>query len=399
MDHPNIIKFHDVCEGPRHIHIITELCTGGELFDRIIARGHFSEADAATLIRKILSAVAHCHDRGICHRDLKPENCLFATNAEDADLKVIDFGLSCMDDSVTGGNVMKTRVGSIYYVAPEVLKGRYDKSCDLWSIGVIVYILLCGYPPFYGDTDSDVFDAVMSGKFEFDTAEWSAVSDAAKGFIIDLLVVDPTKRLTAHEALRHPWLSGGAPLTQIGLSSDILSSLKRFTGHNKLKKAALEVIADQMTENDLAELKQQFMSIDKDGNGVITMAELAQAVGCIGHGVMTEEVLQMLQGVDVDGDGLIDYPEFLAATVRRNVVNKQEHLINAFNYFDTRKQGVITKADLVQFMKSEEQAEEILNEIDINGDGQISFEEFLIMMERNGFEDAHDGKNGLEWEF
>nr|CCA26775.1 predicted protein putative [Albugo laibachii Nc14] len=247
FDHPNIIKLYDVCEGPRHLHIITELCTGGELFDRIIARGHFSEADAATLIRKILNAVAHCHDRGICHRDLKPENCLFETNAEDADLKVIDFGLSCMDNSVTGENVMKTRVGSIYYVAPEVLKGRYDKSCDLWSIGVIVYILLCGYPPFYGDTDSDVFEAVISGKFEFDTAEWSAVSDAAKEFIRSLLVVNPTKRLTASDALRHPWLSGEAPLTQIGLSSEILLSPKRFTGHNKLKKAALEGMADQMT--------------------------------------------------------------------------------------------------------------------------------------------------------
>nr|CCA27347.1 predicted protein putative [Albugo laibachii Nc14] len=247
FDHPNIIKLYDVCEGPRHLHIITELCTGGELFDRIIARGHFSEADAATLIRKILNAVAHCHDRGICHRDLKPENCLFETNAEDADLKVIDFGLSCMDNSVTGENVMKIRVGSIYYVAPEVLKGRYDKSCDLWSIGVIVYILLCGYPPFYGDTDSDVFEAVISGKFEFDTAEWSAVSDAAKEFIRSLLVVNPTKRLTASDALRHPWLSGEAPLTQIGLSSEILLSPKRFTGHNKLKKAALEGMADQMT--------------------------------------------------------------------------------------------------------------------------------------------------------
>lgn len=389
MDHPNIIKLYDVFEGNRHLHLVTELCTGGELFDRIIARGHYSEADAAVLVRKICDAVKHCHDRDICHRDLKPENFLFETPAEDAELKVIDFGLSRMDDGLSAG-VMTTRVGTPYYIAPEVLGRHYDKSCDLWSIGVITYILLCGYPPFYGDTDPEIFASVRAGRYDFDSPEWTNVSAEAKDLISRLLLLDASKRLTADEALRHPWLSGFAPSTEINLNSNIFSSLKRFTGNNKLKKAALAVIADQMTETEIVELKNQFMAIDADGNGVITVAELADALRTMGHGMIESEVTELMKGIDIDGDGLVDYPEFLAATMKRNLANKEEYLVNAFNYFDTKKQGVITKADLVQFMGSEDQAQEVIDEVDVNGDGLISFEEFVAMMERKGFGDESE---------
>lgn len=376
-------------EGNRHLHLVTELCTGGELFDRIIARGHYSEADAAVLVRKICDAVKHCHDRDICHRDLKPENFLFETPAEDAELKVIDFGLSRMDDGLSAG-VMTTRVGTPYYIAPEVLGRHYDKSCDLWSIGVITYILLCGYPPFYGDTDPEIFASVRAGRYDFDSPEWTHVSAEAKDLISRLLLLDASKRLTADEALRHPWLSGFAPSTEINLNSNIFSSLKRFTGNNKLKKAALAVIADQMTESEIVELKNQFMAIDADGNGVITVAELADALRTMGHGMIESEVTELVKGIDIDGDGLVDYPEFLAATMKRNLANKEEYLVNAFNYFDTKKQGVITKADLVQFMGSEDQAQEVIDEVDVNGDGLISFEEFVGMMERKGFGDESE---------
>ncbi|KAJ0402657.1 hypothetical protein P43SY_007522 [Pythium insidiosum] len=389
LDHPNIIKLYDVFEGQRHLHLVTELCTGGELFDRIIARGHYSEADAAILVRKICDAVKHCHDRDICHRDLKPENFLFVTKDEDAELKVIDFGLSRMDEGLNAGGVMTTRVGTPYYIAPEVLRRHYDKSCDLWSIGVIMYILLCGYPPFYGDTDLEIFTSVRTGRYDFDSPEWANVSKEAKDLISKLLLLDPAKRLTAEQVLRHPWLSGSAPSTAISISSNLFTRLKRFTGNNKLKKAALGVIADLMTESEISELKNQFMAIDKDGNGVITIAELADALRSMGHTMIEEEVMELLQGIDIDGDGLVDYPEFLAATMKRNQTNKQEYLINAFNYFDTKKQGVITKADLVQFMGSEEQADEVIRDVDTNGDGQISFDEFVTMMNRQGLNDSN----------
>ncbi|CAK4163311.1 unnamed protein product [Aphanomyces euteiches] len=396
VDHPNIIKLFDVFEDTRHLHLVTELCTGGELFDRIIARGHYTEADAAKLVRKILDAVKHCHDKDICHRDLKPENFLFATKDEDAELKVIDFGLSRTDSG--DQSFMTTRVGTPYYIgtlkllgldlicfpAPEVLGRHYDKSCDLWSIGVITYILLCGYPPFYGDSDPEIFASVRSGKYSYDTPEWVGVSAEAKDLIDHLLLLDASKRLTAAQALQHPWLSGSAPANERNISGTILGSLKRFQGHNKLKKVALAVIADQMTGNEINELKKQFQKIDIDGNGVITMQELAIAVREMGQDVLESEVFQLLQGIDIDGDGSLDYNEFLAATMKRNMFNKQEYLMQAFNYFDTKKQGVITKDDLIRFMGSEEHAQEIMDEIDTNGDGEISFEEFCVMMEQKG---------------
>ena len=198
VDHPNIIKLRAVFEDQKYLHLITELCTGGELFDRIIdktnsAEGHFSERDAAKLIRDICDAIAYCHDvKQIVHRDLKPENFLFQTGDDDAPIKIIDFGLSRHDTQNLG--VMKTKVGTPYYVAPEVLKREYTKSCDVWSIGVICYILLCGYPPFYGDSDNEIFESVRVGRYEFPSPEWDEVSQDAKDFINSLLQLTPSAR-------------------------------------------------------------------------------------------------------------------------------------------------------------------------------------------------------------
>lgn len=198
VDHPNIIWLKAVYEDQKYLHLITELCTGGELFDRIIqktnsAEGHFSERDAAKLIRDICDAIAYCHDvKQIVHRDLKPENFLYKTADDDAPIKIIDFGLSRHDTQNFG--VMKTKVGTPYYVAPEVLKRDYTKSCDVWSIGVITYILLCGYPPFYGDSDTEIFESVRVGRYDFPSPEWDDISDEAKDFVNSLLKLDPSAR-------------------------------------------------------------------------------------------------------------------------------------------------------------------------------------------------------------
>ncbi len=196
VDHENIIKLIEVHEDVKYLHLITELCTGGELFDRIIAKseseeGHFEEKHAAQLTASILDAIAYCHERQIVHRDLKPENFLFVSEDENAPIKIIDFGLSRHD---TTDGVMRTKVGTPYYVAPEVLKKNYTKSCDMWSIAVITYILLCGYPPFYGDSDNEIFDSVRAGKFDFPSPEWDTISDDAKDFICSLLKMNPSER-------------------------------------------------------------------------------------------------------------------------------------------------------------------------------------------------------------
>lgn len=210
VNHPNIVGLVDFFEDPKYVHLVTELCTGGELFDKIVSKaqdgaGCFSESETAHLILSILDAVAYLHSKDIAHRDLKPENFLFSSKDDDARMKIIDFGLSRNERESTDG-IMRTKVGTPYYVAPEVLNREYTKSCDVWSLGVITYIMICGYPPFYGDDKHEIFSSVRGAKFDFPSPDWDNVSDEAKAFITSLLSKDPASRPSATEAMQHPWI-------------------------------------------------------------------------------------------------------------------------------------------------------------------------------------------------
>ena len=223
VDHRGVIRLCDAFEDEDYVHIVTDLCTGGELFDEIVRRSHrhdaadgggggeeddeqcFGEADAARIIRQILDAVSHLHDNGIVHRDIKPENVLFATNEIDSPVKLIDLGLSRRHDPRIDGP-MSSFVGTPYYIAPEVLAKRYDKSCDVWSIGIIAYTLLCGYPPFNGNDNDRILEAVRRGRYMFPSGDWSRKSRESRDFIRRLLQKDPRRRMTAREAMDHPWI-------------------------------------------------------------------------------------------------------------------------------------------------------------------------------------------------
>eukprot|EP00578_Thalassiosira_sp_NH16_P009078 CAMPEP_0181113082 /NCGR_PEP_ID=MMETSP1071-20121207/20155_1 /TAXON_ID=35127 /ORGANISM="Thalassiosira sp., Strain NH16" /LENGTH=396 /DNA_ID=CAMNT_0023197091 /DNA_START=240 /DNA_END=1430 /DNA_ORIENTATION=- len=210
MDHDNVMGMIDCYEDSRFVHIVTERYTGGELFDKISEKttpdGCFDERRAANIIKSLLEAVAYLHENDIAHRDIKPENILFETSAEDSDVKLIDFGLSRTHHD--GDALMTNPVGTAYYMSPEVLGNGngYDKSCDVWSLGTIAYILLCGYPPFNGDTDPDIFEAIRRGKFSFHERAWAGKSDDAKDFISYLLDVNTNTRPKADEALDHVWI-------------------------------------------------------------------------------------------------------------------------------------------------------------------------------------------------
>mmetsp|Transcript_9411 Transcript_9411/g.14440 ORF Transcript_9411/g.14440 Transcript_9411/m.14440 type:complete len:555 (-) Transcript_9411:311-1975(-) len=383
VDHPNIIKLIDIYEDEKYLHLVMELCEGGELFDRIISKtqsdeGHYSEKDAASIAQKILRAINYCHTiHNICHRDLKPENFIFKTKDEDSELKIIDFGLSRFEDT---SQAMTTRVGTPYYIAPEVLSRKYDKACDLWSIGVITYILLCGYPPFYGDTDAEIFSSVRKGEFNFPSPEWDNVSSESKDLIQKLLVKEPSKRMSAAQALDHDWFKTVLSQEAVPISMSINTSLRRFVGMGKLKKVALNVIAHQLTEAEIGSLKQLFQQLDGDGNGVITVEELKEVCRQEGLDALQEEVLSLMQGIDIDGSNTLDYREFLAATMEHNVVIREENVRRAFQYFDLDQTGNITMTNLVKIFGSEDHAREILGDVDINGDGVISYDEFKEMM-------------------
>jgi len=202
LTHDHIIYLEEVFDEPDYIYLVLELVTGGELFDQIVARGVYTEGDAANVIRQILEAVAYMHENGIAHRDLKPENLLLLSPTSDI-IKITDFGLS----KDFGAGTLKTSCGTPDYVAPEVLKGLpYDHSVDIWSIGVITYILLCGFPPFYGNTDAQIFEKILKAQFDYPSPDWDNVSPDAKEFVSAILTLDAQARPTAADCLEAPWL-------------------------------------------------------------------------------------------------------------------------------------------------------------------------------------------------
>ncbi|XP_063311607.1 calcium/calmodulin-dependent protein kinase type IV-like isoform X2 [Pelobates fuscus] len=246
LSHPNIIKLKDIFETPLEIAIILELVTGGELFDRIVERGYYSEQDAACVVQQILEAVFYLHSNGIVHRDLKPENLLYAEKSPDSILKIADFGLSnIVDDQVS----MKTVCGTPGYCAPEILHGSpYGPEVDMWSVGVITYILLCGFEPFFDPRgDQYMYRKILKCDYEFTSPWWDDVSLNAKDLVQKLIVLDPQKRLTVSQALQHPWVQGkAAKLSHMDCTQ---KKLLEFNARRKLKVAMKAVVASSRLVN------------------------------------------------------------------------------------------------------------------------------------------------------
>ncbi|XP_062544826.1 calcium/calmodulin-dependent protein kinase type 1 [Armigeres subalbatus] len=231
--HPNIVQLFETYEDKSKVYLIMELVTGGELFDRIVEKGSYTEKDASYLIRQVLEAVDYMHEQGVVHRDLKPENLLYYNPAEDSKIMISDFGLSKMEDS----GFMATACGTPGYVAPEVLAQKpYGKAVDVWSIGVISYILLCGYPPFYDENDANLFAQILKGEFEFDSPYWDEISESAKDFIRNLMCVNVERRFTCKLALAHPWISGNAASSK-NIHGTVSEQLKKNFAKSRWKQA------------------------------------------------------------------------------------------------------------------------------------------------------------------
>ncbi|XP_057497270.1 calcium-dependent protein kinase 20-like [Actinidia eriantha] len=384
--HPNVISIVGAYEDAVAVHVVMELCAGGELFDRIIQRGHYTERKAAELARIIVGVVETCHSLGVMHRDLKPENFLFVNQEEDSPLKTIDFGLSVF---FRPGETFTDVVGSPYYVAPEVLRKLYGPECDVWSAGVIIYILLSGVPPFWDETEQGIFEQVLKGELDFVSEPWPSISDSAKDLVRRMLVRDPKKRLTAHEVLCHPWVQIEGVAPDKPLDSAVLSRLKQFSAMNKLKKIAIRVIAENLSEEEIAGLKEMFKMIDTDNSGQITLEELKKGLERVGADLKDSEITGLMQAADVDNSGTIDYGEFTAAMLHLNKIQKEDHLYAAFSYFDKDGSGYITQDELQQaceqFGLEDVHLEELIREVDQDNDGRIDYNEFVDMMQDTGF--------------
>ncbi|KAJ9165923.1 hypothetical protein P3X46_020736 [Hevea brasiliensis] len=385
---PNIVEFKGAYEDRQNVHLVMELCSGGELFDRITAKGSYSEVEAATIMRQIVNVVHACHFMGVMHRDLKPENFLLVNKEEHSPLKATDFGLSVF---IEQEKVYRDIVGSAYYVAPEVLNRNYGKEIDVWSAGIILYILLSGVPPFWAENEKGIFEAISKYQLDLQSKPWPEISSSAKDLIRKMLAKDPRKRITAAQALEHPWLKEEGEASARPIDSAVLKRLKQFRAMNKMKKLALKVIAENLSSEEIKGLKQMFHNMDTDGSGTITYEELKVGLARLGSKLTEAEIKQLMDAADVDNSGTIDYVEFITATMHRHKLEREDHLFEAFEYFDKDKSGFITRDELRQAMAQygmgdDATIDEIIEDVDTNKDGRINYEEFAAMM-RKGTQD------------
>lgn len=389
LDHPNIIKLYQTFEDHSYIYMVMELCTGGELFDRLADQKNakFTEPKAADLVSKMLSSLNYIHLRRVCHRDLKLENFIFEHPGSDAEIKLIDFGLSkvYMENAAN----MKAVLGTSYYVAPEVLAGNYGMECDLWGLGVLAFMMLCGQAPFSGDEDPDILKLVKIGKFSFVPKNiWRNISSAAKDFISKLLVVDVKARMTAQEALQHPWMTEHRDQKVLAmdqneneLAEEIYDSLQSYRNFAKLKRAALIAIAYTLNQDDIEASRSQFERLDTSKNGFITLDQLKEILQH--HNVPPIEVEKMFNDIDQDHSGTIDYSEFIAAAMQKRVYLDEERLHDAFHRLDVEGTGFLTKEGLTKILGASFTADEVVEmvqEADFKHNGKISFDEFQKLM-------------------
>jgi len=393
LDHPNIVKAYEVYETRVNIYLVLENCSGGDLY----TRGPYSEKSAAKIIGKLLSAIVHMHQHGITHRDLKYENVMFESKAEDAEIKLIDFGLA---NKAKPGNTenMTAGVGTIYTIAPEVLRGSYTSQADLWSIGVMAYMLLSSSKPFHEKRRSRMIAKIRKGSYSFYAKTWAHISQESKDFVKELIVLDPEVRLNGQQALEHVWQSNEFALSERIPDEDFLESVQYTLGHfsevGDFKKIALMVIAHKSSSSEIVNLRKAFDAYDTTNDGVISYSEFRNAMNKSGH-YTEEDITEIFDNLDSGNDGKIYYTEFLAATLEAHGRIVEEKLADAFDRMDVDDTGFISMQNLRDFLgtdSTEDKVQKLMAEADLDGDGKITFEEFLNSFRQN----QNEMKRGLQ---
>eukprot|EP01067_Filipodium_phascolosomae_P000748 Filipodium_phascolosomae@DN1546_c0_g1_i1.p1 len=383
LDHPNIIKLHEYYESKKNFSVVMELCRGGELFDRICEHG-LTEAEAVQTLDQILRAIATAHTSKIVHRDLKPENFLFQRAERYSRLKTIDFGLSAkMGDPMVD---LKEPAGSVFYMSPEMLFGEHCEKTDAWSIGVILFIMLVGYPPFSND-QFVAMEMIRDGQYEMDPDDWAGISEEAKNVVRGLMSLDVAKRMSVSEALSHPFLNSQPPKqTPILTPMDVVRRFRLFRSRKRFQRIVLGIIAHMLLEDSLVVQRDTFMHLDIDKDGRLSIEDLKTAFARDRHIFDNEELLRLLRAVDVNNSGYVEYTEFIAATIDFDTHNKESLFYAAFVTLDHQDTGVLTREQLSEVLNRtiQEQTlrdyESMILEVDDDGDGQIHYRNFLDSM-------------------
>ena len=364
MDHPNILKLFEFYSNQKEFSIVTELCPLGELFDQIIDKGPFDEKYSAYILYQVFSAVNYCHKMHIVHRDLKPENILIVNKDENEYpyIKVCDFGTSKIFDS---GFAEKKVVGSSYYIAPEVLNRNYNEKCDIWSCGVIMYILLSQRPPFGGRDDYEIMETVKTGKYDL-------------------------------TSLNHPWFKNNKSkelfnrVKDQNTIKDFIDNLKRYKRTSVIQETALAYLVRHFTQiKDVVNACKLFNQIDHNQDGKITKDELFKGINAIyKSSTLKKDIDDIFKNLDMDNDGYIGYEEFVRGAVNKEYFVQPNVLKFAFRYFDKDDSGEITFDEIKELfyesVPDKNQVNEVLNaiikEVDVDNNKKIDFEEFTYVM-------------------
>lgn len=384
LDHPNILRCYEIFEDLWRFYVVIEYCAGGELFSKIVLLKKFTEDQACEIMFQLLSAVAYCHERLVIHRDLKPENILLEEVDGSLKIKVADFGSSCFIDTQKR---LSGCFGSAYYVAPEVLMDEYNEKCDIWSLGVIMYILLTGQPPYPGKDSKAILQLIRSSPLIISEAIVPGVSLSALDLLTKMLTVDPKMRVNAKTALNHEWIKQHRNLANPSDLSKTLKVLETFHSTAKLKDAVHIFLATQViSQEECKKLTENFINLDKNADGKISKDELmSEYIETIDEKEARIRAEQIIDRVDVNYNGEIDYSEFLSACMNYTNYMSKEHLEAAFKLFDLDNSGYITVDELKEVLGDGNAFadgiwKDLLKQVDLNGDGVIDLKEFMALM-------------------
>lgn len=406
--HPNVIHLYDVYEDMTGVHLVLELCSGGELFDRIISHTRYSEAEAAEVVRQIACGLGALHRANIVHRDLKPENCLFLNSSKHSPLKIMDFGLSSVEDFT---DPIVALFGSIDYVSPEALSQRQVSSAsDMWSLGVILYILLSGCPPFHATSNKDKQQRILAGDFSFEENTWKTISSSAKDLISSLLAVELHKRPTAEDLLKHPWVIGDCAKQEL-IDAEVVSRLQSFNARRKFRAAAIASVwsskvflrtkklrsllgPHDLTPDELENLRMHFKRICSDRDNA-TLTEFEQVLKAINMDCLIPLASRVFDIFDNNRDGTVDMREILCGLSSLRNSRGDNALRLCFQMYDADRSGCISREELASMLRALPEdclppditepgkLDEMFDQMDANSDGKVSFEEFKAAMQRD----------------
>mmetsp|Transcript_12177 Transcript_12177/g.34528 ORF Transcript_12177/g.34528 Transcript_12177/m.34528 type:complete len:569 (+) Transcript_12177:71-1777(+) len=406
LDHPAICKILETYEKGHVMYIVMEYCDGGPVFDWIAEHGFIEESITKDIITQVAGALKYAHSNAVAHRDLKPENlCFCSKDPSDHRVMIIDWGVG----GRFGLRRMCSTVGTVTYAAPEVRmaedRAEYTSACDLWSLGVMAYVMLIGKPPFWGKNQ---FTKMLAEHYPMSGAEWDNISDDAKALIRGLLKANPSDRLSITEVTEHPWLRSPPHPTDPAVARQVLSNLRQFSQASQLFFLGASSIARQLDHRRLRDVHRVFCEMDKNGDGVLELKEMREAFEQT-FGSETEE-LRDLESVfcrlDADGSGCIDYTEFCAAGIWKRMSIEEDVLRAAFKAFDHLNDGQISKQEIEQLLSSadvrqmwskevcDEAAEEVMQAYDANGDGSLDFDEWVWLMKENAERCQRGGSEG-----